>query len=320
MTVCIVIYLLMGCFQGGCFSPSRTSLLQFGADSPKTLSGEWRRIAQQRVRHIGLVHIAFNMYVLYDFGPLLERLYGRVVFLLIYVGSALTGALLSLCMNPLQISAGASGAIFGLFGALVVYLLRFRNTIPREFYSKILPSIWLILLNLAYGFLQPGIDNWAHLGGLAGGILFGTIGVFSCKMGAERRFATAFLQAAALGIVILAVTIPSFFAVRSANLFVIFLSQYYERDEAVVKQLHLLSESKTKDPKELEKIYSSILDASQQCRVCAKTVLPNAPGKISKNVRSACTDCGRSGGVCAGADSFCVRKRRTRQTELRGRR
>ena len=110
----------------------------------------------------------FNMYALYVIGTQVENFMGRFKFLVIYLISGLSGALFSIIFNHNAASIGASGAIFGLMGALVYFGYHYRVYLGNVVKSQIIP---LIVLNLLLGFMSSGIDNFAHIGGLIGGSL-----------------------------------------------------------------------------------------------------------------------------------------------------
>lgn len=129
--------------------------------------GEWYRLVTSGFLHYGLFHIGFNMYVLYILGPVLERGTGRLRFGLIYGVSLLAGSLGALLASPESLTAGASGAIFGLMGALV---LAYRSMGVRIQDS---PVFGILVLNLIITFLLPGISAGGHIGGLVGGLVTG---------------------------------------------------------------------------------------------------------------------------------------------------
>ncbi len=132
-------------------------------------SGEFFRLFTCMFLHVDLIHLACNMYALYLIGPQVERYYGRSKFLLIYLVSGLLGSVFScVFMGNFTFSMGASGAIFGLFGSVAYFTYYYRATLQGLLRSQILP---VILINLCVGFMVPGIDVWAHIGGLIGGIL-----------------------------------------------------------------------------------------------------------------------------------------------------
>lgn len=161
----VAIFILME-FSGG--STDSKTLIEFGAKySPYILQGEWWRFFTPMVVHIGFFHLLMNTFSLYLIGAEVERIYGRTRFLLIYIFAGFAGTLGSFIMTP-NLSAGASGAIFGCFGAL----LYFGITHPRLFMRTMGTSvIALIIINLVYGFSVSGIDNAGHVGGLIGGFL-----------------------------------------------------------------------------------------------------------------------------------------------------
>lgn len=154
-------------------------LFYFGAKvNLLIVQGEYWRLLTAMFLHIGILHLFFNSYALYIYGPLVEKLFGKVKFTLIYLISGLIGSLLSYIFSAHD-AAGASGAIFGLMGSL----LYFRKE-KKSLYQKVFgPGLILIIgINLVYGFVQPGIDNWGHIGGLLGGFLMGNaLGLYGQK-------------------------------------------------------------------------------------------------------------------------------------------
>lgn len=157
------------------FSPTIADLLGWGANyAPLTTSGQWWRLETATFLHIGLMHIAFNMYVLWDAGRLVERLVGNLSFLAMYLVSGLAGSLASTWWNPYVVSAGASGAVFGVFGCLLGVLVMRRGAVPRAAVAGIAKNAGLfVLYNVAFGLAVPGIDMAAHLGGLSAGFICG---------------------------------------------------------------------------------------------------------------------------------------------------
>lgn len=136
-------------------------------------AGQYWRLLSNMFVHMGLLHIGMNMYGLWTFGALLEKFYGGRRFLIIYIGSGLVGALASYFFTPLP-SGGASGAIYGLVGALSVFGLKFRTELPphvsKAFTTGMFP--W-VAVGIGIGFLDAlPFDNAAHLGGLLSGGLF----------------------------------------------------------------------------------------------------------------------------------------------------
>ncbi len=139
---------------------------------PAIHSGEWYRLFTPMLLHGGILHIGFNMYALWIFGPSLEEVFGRLRYLAFYVITGFVASATSYAFGPANIlGVGASGAIFGVVGVLVVYLYRRRS---QQFVASYLRQLWFILaINLVLGLAVPGIDIRAHLGGFAAGLLMG---------------------------------------------------------------------------------------------------------------------------------------------------
>lgn len=163
ITICIIMFILT---RG---STDIETLLKYGANNAYlTKSGEYYRLLSSMFIHIGLLHLLFNMYALYIIGPQVESFYGKFKYFLIYILSGVSGSILSITFSSNTVSAGASGAIFGLMGALLYFGFFYRNYLGSVIKSQIIP---IIILNLVIGFSTSGIDNAAHIGGLIGGIL-----------------------------------------------------------------------------------------------------------------------------------------------------
>jgi membrane associated rhomboid family serine protease/Tfp pilus assembly protein PilF len=156
------------------FIPSSQVLLHFGASSGAAtiIDGQYWRIATSAFIHCGLLHLMMNSYVLWDVGPLVEKLFGSRRFIAIYALAALGASLSSLMFNPDVVSVGASGAIFGLLGAMVAFFWCHRSEFPSGFlriHGKIIGIF--IIYGIVYGAFIKGVDNASHIGGL----LFGFI-------------------------------------------------------------------------------------------------------------------------------------------------
>jgi rhomboid protease GluP len=135
------------------------------------LAGELWRFLTPALLHGSLPHIAFNMYALLSFGTSLERYFGHGRFFLLYLLGAFTGNVASFLFSP-GYSVGASTAIFGLLGAEAVFLIQNRKSFPGQFRSAIGNIIFIAAINLFVIGSLPGIDNWGHIGGLIGGLMF----------------------------------------------------------------------------------------------------------------------------------------------------
>ncbi len=162
----ILLFLSMYILGNG--SNDSLTLIYFGANVKEFIqAGEFYRLVTSAFLHIGLIHLICNMYCLYIVGSEIESFFGKWKFIIIYLFSAICGNLLSMSVST-GISAGASGAIFGLFGSLLYFGYHYRVYLGGVIRSRIIP---LIILNLIIGFSLSGIDNAAHIGGLIGGTL-----------------------------------------------------------------------------------------------------------------------------------------------------
>lgn len=161
-----VMFLLTYLFGKG--SEDAYTLVQFGAlYKPLVLGGDYYRLITTAFLHIGVIHLLVNCYSLYVIGSQLESFLGKFKFLFVYLVSALSGSLMSIIFNT-HVSAGASGAIFGLLGSMLYFGYNYRVFLGNVMKSQIIP---LIILNLGLGFMMSGIDNAAHIGGLVGGLI-----------------------------------------------------------------------------------------------------------------------------------------------------
>jgi len=171
--VFIAIQLIMFAFleiKGG--SMNTTTLISFGAKVNSLIhQGEWWRLFTPIFLHIGFFHLLMNTVALYFLGTAVERIYGKMRFLLIYLFAGFAGSAASFVFSP-SISAGASGAIFGCFGALLFFGVIYPKLFLRTMGTNV---ISVIILNLTIGFIFPIVDNAGHIGGLVGGFLASSI-------------------------------------------------------------------------------------------------------------------------------------------------
>lgn len=142
-------------------------IANFSVWGPAIREGQTYRLLTGIFLHGGFVHLLFNCYALYVIGSQVENFLGRIKFLIIYLVAGISGSLFSMIFGNYA-SIGASGAIFGLMGALVYFGYHYRVYLGNVVKSQIIP---LILLNLLLGFVMSGVDNFAHIGGLIGGSL-----------------------------------------------------------------------------------------------------------------------------------------------------
>ncbi len=147
----------------------------FGAKANAAIkAGEYWRLLTPIFLHIGVLHLIFNQYALSIFGREMETIFGTARFAAIYLLSGLFGSLASFAFNPV-ISAGASGAIFGIIGAMAAFFLRNRQTLGQMGRDQLRSLLVLIGFNLFLGTAVSGIDNWGHIGGLISGIVLGLL-------------------------------------------------------------------------------------------------------------------------------------------------
>ncbi|TAM57704.1 rhomboid family intramembrane serine protease [bacterium] len=146
------------------------AVVQLGVEyGPAIATGEWWRIVTAAFLHAGILHILFNMIALAQVGMVIELTFGAARMLLLYAVSLLAAGFSVLLFNYATPTLGASGAVFGLFGALLALGLR-RGAAGRALVRQ---CLGIIVLNLVYGFAVAGISNAAHLGGLVAGFLLG---------------------------------------------------------------------------------------------------------------------------------------------------
>ena len=174
---CIAVYLAMAIANGSPTDMSGQIMHHFGANyGPDTLSGQWWRLVTYMFLHGGVMHIFFNMWCLWDLGRLCESLYGRWTYAAIYFLTGIAGGLASVGWNPLVLSVGASGAVFGLAGALIASFYLGEFSIPRFAISGTLRSLVIFaVFNLVIGQFFGGVDNACHIGGLVSGLILGAL-------------------------------------------------------------------------------------------------------------------------------------------------
>lgn len=166
MAVCIILFILME-LSGG--STNSQILLKYGANLDILVkNGEYYRLFTCIFLHIGIMHLICNMYSLYAIGREVESLFGKVKYIIIFILSGIFGSIMSIAFTHNTISAGASGAIFGLLGALLYFGINYRTYLGEAIKRTIIP---IIVVNLIIGFFAEGIDLAAYIGGLVGGVL-----------------------------------------------------------------------------------------------------------------------------------------------------
>ena len=140
------------------------------------MQGQSWRLFTAMFLHIGPIHLISNLIGLFWLGPIIEGHFGHLRFAVIYLLGGLLGSIASYAFSP-ALSAGASGAVFALLGATIVYFYRYRENMGRQGQSMLQSALAILVINLVLGFSVTNVDNWGHLGGLAGGaiIAFGLV-------------------------------------------------------------------------------------------------------------------------------------------------
>ena len=152
---------------GSVFDSDTNVLIVLGAKVNELIAqGEYFRLITCMFLHGGLVHLGVNMYSLYAMGPTVEKIYGKAKYVVIYFVAGICSSMLSYILSP-SISIGASGAIFGLLGAMLVFAIKSKGKTGSGFIKSILS---VIFMNIFIGMTLPGIDNFGHIGGLLGGM------------------------------------------------------------------------------------------------------------------------------------------------------
>lgn len=185
MIINIIVFILMT-LSGG--SENIENLIRFGANSKILVAeGEWWRLFTASFIHIGFFHILFNMYFFYSLGPVFERLFGSMNFLIIYLIAGIFGNLLSFAFgSPYTVSAGASTSLYGMLGLAIGLMATYRDDeIIRSFGASF---ISVVVINVIYSLLAPGVGIYGHLGGfVAGFLLAGIFPIIGREIASPRR-------------------------------------------------------------------------------------------------------------------------------------
>lgn len=183
-----------------------------GNATSEVQKGEWWRMASALFLHSSFMHVAMNMLGLYMVGRIVERTYGQGLFLMVYLGSGLIASAFSLIFSAQEVvSVGASGAVFGVIGALLVGVIQNRQHLPRSFSSQTVGATTaFVLYSLANGLMSTGVDNAAHIGGFLGGALIALILPERFDL---QHFRRTLLQRAIIAPLIIAATIFSLLAI-----------------------------------------------------------------------------------------------------------
>jgi rhomboid protease GluP len=173
----IAVFLLMVFTGVSAVDPTPRDIVRWGANyAPFTLQGQAWRLITSVFLHIGLIHILANMWALWNLGALAEMIFGPKFYLPIYLLTGIAGNIASLAIHRGAPGAGASGAIFGLAGAMISVLKLAPINAPRNAMRGTLRSLlWFAVFNLLFGQAVPGIDNAAHIGGFLCGLILGAL-------------------------------------------------------------------------------------------------------------------------------------------------
>jgi rhomboid protease GluP len=173
----IAVFVAMLADGASVIAPRTEPFVAWGANyGLKTMNGEWWRLLTCMFLHFGILHLGFNMWVLWDFGRLVEPLLGKTSFALLYLVSGLLASVASLAWHPTAVAAGASGAVFGVVGALLGSLTYRRDYFPADALRGLRNSTLAFLMyNVIFGLVREGVDMAAHVGGLLAGICLGLL-------------------------------------------------------------------------------------------------------------------------------------------------
>lgn len=189
--------------------PETGQVLRWGADyGPYTLGGQYWRLITAMFLHFGIIHLLGNMWCLWSLGQLTEKLLGSISVVGLYLLTGIGASLLSLSWDPMRVGAGASGAIFGIAGALISVVYFGQLGLQPEGRRKLLGYVVrFAFINLIFG-LQAHIDNMAHLGGLVSGLLMGFFLARTFNFAPEERPAKRKMIFVYSAIVLLALFVP----------------------------------------------------------------------------------------------------------------
>lgn len=209
----VLVFLAMVITGVGAVSPDTQALLRWGGTyAPSITRGEWWRLFTAMFVHAGVIHLLFNMVALLNIGAVVERMVGRVPFVVLYLLSGVGGSIASVYWHPLAVGVGASGAIFGLYGGLGGFLLRAPESLPRHIVASLRSSaVGFVLYNTVFGFTQANIDMVAHFGGLAAGFAVGlSLALIAVPAGTSLRSALAVGIGGAAMLALAAAGLPAF--------------------------------------------------------------------------------------------------------------
>jgi membrane associated rhomboid family serine protease len=177
IAICVALFAIDGGLSGGLSFSGGIGPIgdEHLINGPEVASGEWWRIFTSAFFHLGLIHLGFNMYVLYLYGPIAEAMYGPIEYALIYLLAAAGGSILTILVEPASFAAGASGAIFGIIGLLFAVSRRHHAVLGPQGRRMMAGIGGYLVFLLIFTFVVPGISWTGHLGGLAIGAVLGFV-------------------------------------------------------------------------------------------------------------------------------------------------
>jgi rhomboid protease GluP len=238
----IIIFLLMALSGVNILEPDTESLINWGASlNPLVVQGQSWRLFTNMFLHIGIIHLLLNMYALAYIGLLLEHRIGTFKFAVAYLCTGIAASVVSVWWHAFTVSAGASGAIFGLYGVFLALLT--GNFIDKEMRKALLTSISVFIgYNLIYG-LKEGIDNAAHIGGLASGVLIGFAFIPSLQK-PERKNLHYLTLAGTTACILLAATVVVSVLPNDYGVYETKMKTFYKQESAAMKVFALPNNAK----------------------------------------------------------------------------
>ena len=274
----VMVFLAMVMSGASPTQPTNAQLLQFGANwGPLSLGSQpWRLLTANYV-HVGIVHIALNMWCLWDLGGLAELIFGPTTYFFIYLLCGLGGSIASVWWHPLVVGAGASGAIFGLAGTLITAIYLGHLPFPKAALRGTLRSLFIFAgYNLFFGAVIAHVDNSAHIGGLITGLVIGALLARHLHESLETRQRWARTVLAGVAVVLLAALV----LVKRVNGHVVLIGQALHsiqsgQLDAGIQSLEQAAVEKPKDATSFILLGSAYLD---------KRDFPKAEGALQKAV------------------------------------
>lgn len=272
VTANVLVFVAAAIGGAGIVVPNPIVLQAWGTNfGPLTTNGQWWRLVSSIFLHFGVFHLALNMWALYVGGRLAERLFGSQAFALIYFAAGIAGSLSSLLWNPAVNSAGASGAIFGVYGAMLAFFLRKNSSIPPSIVRQQRSSgIAFIAYNLINGFSHAGIDNAAHIGGLAVGLVMGLVLARPLEREARAQInaASFYSRGSAIALAIIGILFVSIHFSPAGN----GPEQALRRDILRMRELEKHAQQSAKDA--IDKLQSNQITRIEFAERIEKDVLP----------------------------------------------